>query len=71
MGKRHDIVVLAATKEAHEELRKPLNGTGDIDCWESGEGDIDCWGLKKLPEGAEICDNITVVQGEIGGKWLI
>ena len=61
MGKRHDIVVLAATKEAHEELRKPLNGTGDIDCW----------GLKKLPEGAEICDNITVVQGEIGGKWLI
>lgn len=46
-GKRYEVKVLVATKEADEKLKNRLNG---------------CY-IAKLPEGTKICDSITVVRG--------
>ena len=54
IGKKFGIVVLVVTKEADEELRKLLRGEGDI---------ADGWGLKALPKGVKILDQITVIRG--------
>lgn len=53
IGKKFRIVILSATKEADNELRKPLEGEGDI---------ADGWGLRTLPEGIKILDEITVIR---------
>ena len=54
IGKEFGIIVLVATEEADEELRKPLKGKGDA---------ADGWGLKALPKGTKILDDITVMRG--------
>jgi len=54
IGEEFGIMVLVATKEADEELRKPLRGKGDA---------ADGWGFKALPKGTKILDNITVMRG--------
>ena len=53
--KKFRIVILSTTKEADKELRKPLRGEGDI---------ADGWGLRTLPEGIKILDEITVIRGK-------
>jgi hypothetical protein len=55
IGKEFGIVVLVATKEADEELRKALRGEGNI---------ADGWGWRPLPKGAKILDRIAVVRGK-------
>ena len=55
IGKKFRIVIMCATKEADKELQKPLRGEGDI---------ADGWGLKTLPKGIKILDEITVIRGE-------
>ncbi|ODS41242.1 hypothetical protein BEH94_06065 [Candidatus Altiarchaeales archaeon WOR_SM1_SCG] len=55
IGKEFRIVVLVATNEADEELRKPLNGEGD-----AARGG----GLNSLPRGVKIHDKITVIRGK-------
>jgi PGF-CTERM protein len=55
IGKKFRIVILSASNEADNELRKPLRGIGDI---------ADGWGLSTLPEGIKILDEITVIRGK-------
>ena len=57
IGKKFRIVILSATEEASKELRKPLRGEGDI---------ADGWGLRTLPEGIKIFDEITVIRDKKG-----
>jgi hypothetical protein len=55
IDKEFRIVVLVAIEEADKELRKTLRGDGDI---------ADGWGLKELPGGVSILDQITVIRGK-------
>jgi hypothetical protein len=53
IGKKFDIVVLAATKEADNELQEALIGKCNA---------ADGWGCRPLPKGAKELDRITVIR---------